>query len=42
VFEKRRREAESKTKNLKFIAEYKEGRAKIGIKSVGVESPFYN
>ncbi len=42
VFEKRRREAESKNEKLKFIAEYKEGRAKIGIKSVGVESPFYN
>ncbi|HPN36759.1 MAG TPA: bifunctional aspartate kinase/homoserine dehydrogenase I [Melioribacteraceae bacterium] len=41
-YENKRLQSESKNERLKYIAEYKNGKAKIGIKSIGPNSPFYN
>jgi aspartokinase/homoserine dehydrogenase 1 len=40
-FEQKRSKAEKQGKKLKYIAEYKNGNARISVKSVGKESPFY-
>jgi len=42
AFEEMRRKAESKGKVLRYVASFKEGRAKVGFIEVGAEHPFFN